>query len=96
MPPGPHPPPVGLYPPMGLQQMTQLLQSQLAGAGGNPAQLQHFMQQQQTLAAAQHQVKHSTPSQEFTKYLTQLHILTRAIFLFIFSKLALKRGKRST
>ena len=65
---GPHPPgppvgmPPGLFPggPVGLQQMTQLLQSQLASAGGNPAQLQHFMQQQQTLAAAQHQVIENT------------------------------------
>ena len=37
--------PLPLFPP-GLQQMHQLLQSQLAAGGGpNPAQLQHFMQQ---------------------------------------------------
>ena len=46
------PPPMSFLPP-GLQQMQQLIQSQLA-SGFSPQQLQHFMQQHTLMS--QHQV----------------------------------------
>ena len=54
---------------LGLQQMQQLLQSQLAGF--NPAQLQQLMQQQQQILS-HHQVKRLKDILQFDKYLINL------------------------